>query len=88
MKFAVILEIYITKAAVITNDSPQNWEMGSDSIYCGCGIIRTMQGFLPNFELSSLNEHTFNLDLIVIGLLCRNGITCHMGVKSRLAIFF
>ena len=28
MKLAVILEIYITKAVVITNDSPQNWEMG------------------------------------------------------------
>jgi hypothetical protein len=40
------------------------------------------------FELSSLSEDTFNLDLIVIGLLCRSGITCHMGVKSRLAIFF
>ncbi|MES0446880.1 MAG: hypothetical protein ABUJ92_10075, partial [Desulfobacterales bacterium] len=48
MKLAVILEIYITKAVVITNDSPQNWEMGSDSIYCGCGIIRTMQGLLPD----------------------------------------
>jgi hypothetical protein len=48
MKFVAILEICITKAEVITNDSPQNWQMGSDSIYCGCGIIRTMQGFLPN----------------------------------------
>ncbi len=38
-------------------------------------------------ELFGLNADTFNLDLIVMGLLCRSGITCHMGVKSRLAFF-
>ena len=39
MKLAVILEIYITEAIVNTNDSSKGWEMGSDSIYCGCGIV-------------------------------------------------
>ena len=45
-------------------------------------------GVGPRRELSRLNEDTFNLDLIVMGLLCRSGITCHIGVKSRLAMFF
>ena len=52
-------------------------------------------GLRKNSNLSSaksihhhlLSRIIYDISSPQMGLLCRSGITCHMGVKSRLAIF-